>query len=191
MYARLTLNAALAGASALLLGCGDPNPPTHPSAGTSDISGPNANASLPVRRVTMMDACDPATFNAAIGPGTCVRRGGVTFARFIEQLTRHQKAGSWVNAPPRMAAREGQTLLAINRGGEAHTFTPVQAYGGGIVPILNQLSGNPVPAPECLTLAPGDFVPPGHTDEAELGPAATQRFMCCLHPWMRTTVQVH
>jgi hypothetical protein len=63
----------------------------------------------------------------------------------------------------------GQTLLAANRGGEVHTFTEVEKFGGGIVPDLNALSGNPTPAPECLTLAPDDFVPPGgtYTDEID------------------------
>jgi hypothetical protein len=183
---------ALAGVSAALLGCSDPSRPAAPSAETSDLSGLQASASLPVRRVTMMDACDPATFNAVIGPGTCVQRqGGVTFANFIDQLAKHQKVGSWHNAPPNLTAREGQTLLAINHGGEVHTFTRVAAYGGGLIPILNQLSGNPTVAPECTGLGPGDFVPPGGTDEAVVGAASVQRFMCCLHPWMRTTVRSH
>lgn len=171
--------------SVLLIGCGDPVRPTD--SGVSDVSGVSPNATL--RRVTMMDACDPTTFNAALGPGTCVgRNGGVTFQNFIAQLTRNQKAGSWHNAPPLMTAREGQTLLAINHGGEAHTFTPVAAYGGGFVPVLNQLSGNPTPAPECLSVPP-DLVPPGGTDRAVLGDARVQRFQCCIHPWMRTTVR--
>ena len=34
-------------------------------------------------------------------------------------------------------------------------------FGGGFIPDLNVLAGVPVPAPECLTLTGGDFVPPG------------------------------
>jgi hypothetical protein len=185
------LPAALAGISVALIGCGDPNRPTEPAKGTSDISGAMADASLPVRRISMMDACDPTTFNAAIGPGTCVRQGGVTFAKFIAQLTRNQKAGAWHNAPPNTTARPGQTLLAINRGGEVHTFTRVEAFGGGIVPLLNALSGNPVVAPECLALEGDDFVAPGGTYEEEVQQAGTQRFECCIHPWMRTVVHAH
>jgi hypothetical protein len=178
----------LAGVSVALLGCGDPGRPAEPS----EVSVDFVQGSLPVRRITMMDACDPATFNAAIGPGTCINRnGGVTFGNFIAQLTKHQKVGSWHNSPPNTTAREGQTLLAVNRGGEVHTLTRVAAYGGGIIPILNQLSGTPTPAPECLGLSGGDFVPPGGTDEAVVGPASTQQFQCCLHPWMRTTVHTH
>jgi hypothetical protein len=138
----------------------------------------------------MMDACDPTTFNAAIEPGTCVgRQGGVKFDQFIAELTRSQKAGAWIFAPPNTTAWEGQTLVATNHGGEVHTFTRVQEFGGGIVPLLNQLSGNPVVAPECNQLEGGDFVPPGGTYEEEVGSEDTQLFECCIHPWMRTVVR--
>jgi len=40
-----------------------------------------------------------------------------------------------------------QMLLAVNRGGEVHTFTHVAAFGGGIVLPLNELSHNPTVAP--------------------------------------------
>lgn len=177
-----------------LVACGDGSRSTGPLAPTlSDVfaSATHAHASASDRLVTMMDACDPATFNAVIGPGTCVNRnGGITFSGFIAQLTRTQKAGSWMFAPPQTTAAAGVTLIAVNRGGEAHTFTRVAAFGGGIVPILNQLSGNPVPAPECLALGPADFVPPGGTFTAQVSAAGTHLFECCLHPWMRTTVHV-
>jgi hypothetical protein len=79
----------------------------------------------------------------------------------------------------------GQTLLAVNQGGEVHTFTEVENFGGGIVLALNALSGNPVPAPECLNLVAGDFVAPGasYTDEVE--EPGTEHYQCCIHPWMR------
>jgi plastocyanin len=179
----------------LLVGCGDSGRRTTPLAESPALSGYLGNATQPhasasVRLVSMMDACDPATFDARLGPGTCIeRQGGVAFSQFIAELTRTQKAGAWQFAPLETVAGAGQTLLAVNRGGEAHTFTRVAEFGGGIVPSLNTLSGNPVPAPECDP-ASVDFVPPGGTYEAVLGGAGTQRFQCCLHPWMRTTVRV-
>jgi plastocyanin len=136
----------------------------------------------------MMDACDPASFNAVLGPGTCVRQGGVTFQNFLRLLGEHQSIGAWHNAPGSMNVRVGQTLLAVNQGGEVHTFTEVEEFGGGIVPDLNALSGNPVPAPECLALAGPDFVPPGGTRTHEVEEPGTARYECCIHPWMRTTV---
>ncbi len=56
-------------------------------------------------------------------------------------------------------------------GGELHTFTKVATFGGGFIPPLNQLSGNPVPAPECLQPenATNIFVEAGTTDA---GPTA-------------------
>src|SRR5262245_31542512 len=40
------------------------------------------------QRVNMQDACDAATFNAAIGDGTCNRQGGMKFEQFIAMLTK-------------------------------------------------------------------------------------------------------
>jgi hypothetical protein len=109
----------------------------------------------------MQDACDSKTFNAAVGAGTCARPNGITFEHFLKLLSKHQEVGPWHFAPSQVNARVGQTLLAVNHGGEVHTFTEVEAFGGGIVPVLNELSGNPVPAPECLALSPDAFVVPG------------------------------
>jgi hypothetical protein len=50
-------------------------------------------------------------------------------------------------------------LVAVNKGGETHTFTRVAEYGGGIVPFLNDLAQTPIVAPECS--AETTFVPPG------------------------------
>jgi len=142
--------------------------------------------------VNLMDACDPATFNENVEPGTCVdRHGGMKFDQFIAELTLTQKAGAWHFAPPNTTAREGQTLLATNNGGEIHTFTRVNQFGGGVVPDLNQLSGNLQVAPECTRLEDDDFVPPGGTYEEKVGSEGTQLFECCIHPWMRTVVHTH
>ena len=142
------------------------------------------------RLVKMMDACDPTSFNAAIGAGTCVRNGGVTFAKFLQLLGKHQKVGAWHFAPSVLNVRVGQELLAVNRGGEEHTFTEVEEFGGGIVPELNQLSGQTTVAPECEELDADDFVPPGGTFADEVEHTGTERYQCCIHPWMRLTVQV-
>jgi plastocyanin len=140
------------------------------------------------RLVQMMDACDPESFNAAVGPGTCIRRGGLSFAKFLTLLGKHQKVGAWHFAPPTLNARVGQELVAVNQGGEVHTFTEVEEFGGGIIPDLNTLSGNPVPAPECLALDPDDFVPPGGTYTDDVEEEGAERYQCCIHPWMRTIV---
>ena len=178
---------------------GSSRTPLSPSAVAPGSSTPHAGAAataaLPDRIVSMMDACDPDTFNApppaGVGPGTCVRSGGVQFANFLELLGKHGSIGSWHFAPADTSAKVGQVFVAMNRGGEVHTFTEVEAFGGGIVPPLNALSHNPVVAPECASLDPDDFVAPGGTYREEpLEGAGTARFQCCIHPWMRLEVKV-
>ena len=140
--------------------------------------------------VTMFDACDPETFNAAIGDGTCIRSGGVRFDKFLEQLGLHHSIGGWHFAPPSVSMRVGQTLVAQNRGGETHTFTEVEEFGGGIVPLLNQLTGLTTVAPECQRLAGGDFIPPGGSSSEKEEEAGVEKYQCCIHPWMRAEVRI-
>jgi plastocyanin len=158
--------------------------------GMSLIGGSVGSQSPSERLVSVQDACDPTTFNAVVGPGTCVRPGGVQFDPFIAELERKGEAGAWHFAPPTTTAPLGQTLVAINRGGEVHTFTHVEAFGGGIVPLLNDLAHVPTPAPECLHLEDDDFVALGTTYEEDIEDAGVQRFQCCIHPWMRLEVRV-
>jgi plastocyanin len=138
--------------------------------------------------VNLMDACDPDTFNATIGPGTCLRSGGMTFEQFIAQLTRSGSVGAWRFAPPAANVRVGQIFLATNRGGEVHTFTEVDNFGGGIVPFLNQLAHTATEAPECATLEADDFVAPGTTYHETVDRTGTLKYQCCIHPWMRMEV---
>ncbi len=88
-------------------------------------------------------------------------------------------------SPGTLSASVGQTLLAVNQGGEVHTFTEVEDFGGDVVLALNVLSGNPVPAPECGTLAPSDFIAPGASRAVEVEQPGTEHYQCCIHPWMR------
>ena len=164
-------------ASAATAGCGEND--TIVDAG----SGPNM--------VLIRDECDPATFNAALGPGACMRQGNMTFDRFMNELTTTQRVSAWQFVPPLFTMRVGQSITVQNQGGEVHTFTRVSQFGGGVVPQLNTASGNRVPAAECVTLpstaeiASGGVaaVPPDST-------VGTAYYQCCIHPWMRTTVRV-
>ena len=137
------------------------------------------------RSLSLLDACDPATFGA--NGVDCSRNGGVTFDRFLAEVQQHGSAGAWHITPGVVNAPVGTELDVMNRGGETHTFTEVKHYGGGFIDFLNQLSGNPIPAPECLALEPDDFVAPGtvYHDEVDDG---TTLYQCCIHPWMRTVV---
>lgn len=140
--------------------------------------------------VNMHDACDSDTFNAALGDGTCVRTGGMKFNQFIDVLTKLGFVGAWHFAPKQANVHVGQEFVATNSGGEVHTFTEVAQFGGGIVPLLNQLSHTPNVAPECAALEQDDFVPPGATYHENIDKAGAHKYQCCIHPWMRLEAQV-
>ena len=144
-----------------------------------------------VRTVDMRDRCDPESFNDAFGPGTCVfDHRGVSVGTFLSVLERAQTMGAWHFAPGNVRLREGQAFQARNSGGELHTFTEVDEFGGGFIPELNELTGNLEPAPECLDVPSLEFIAPGDTTEPEIEPRGTHLYMCCIHPWMRATVTV-
>jgi hypothetical protein len=143
------------------------------------------------RNVQILDACDPKTFNAAIGPGTCVRNGGgVKFEHFIDQLLSKGEAPAWRFSPGQMKLAADGTVTARNRGGEFHTFTEVSEFGGGCVPEINELLGLE-PVAECaiddIFLTTG--VPPGASITTGSLDEGTHRFMCLIHPWQRTTAE--
>lgn len=153
--------------------------------------------------IKIRDDCQPATFNLqppdGAGPGTCKDSfpGNTSFPKLIEQLTKHQDAPLWRFTPQNREVEAGTQLSLDNYGGETHTFTRVQAFGGGFVLPLNALSGTPIPAPECLaTSVAGTFIAAGAEDQP--GPVLqngdrgkTVKFQCCIHPWMRSEIMVH
>jgi len=200
MLRTLPVVAALAVAFALAAACG--TSPAAPSANAAAAASTTVSApgmtppavmtshGRPNITVSLMDACDSTTFNAAVGPGTCSRNGGVSFSEFVAQLTAHGSIGAWHFAPGVANANVGDTFLATNRGGETHTFTEVADFGGGIVDFLNQLAGTPNVAPECAALENDDFVAPGGTYTESIDHSGTVKFQCCIHPWMRLEAKV-
>jgi plastocyanin len=144
------------------------------------------------RSVQILDACDPATFNAALGEGACVRKGGgVKFEKLVDQLITKGEAPAWRFSPGQLKLDAGGTITARNRGGEFHTFSEVAAFGGGCIPEINELLGLE-PVPEC---AIGDIfvttgVPPGASLTTDALAAGEHRFMCLIHPWQRTTARL-
>jgi hypothetical protein len=163
--------------------------------------------------IGMRDACDPGTFSSPIkagGPGTCKpgAHGTTKFKFFIAELQTDRIAGAWRFNPQLNASAgtfqlvtvnltSGQTTALQNTGGETHTFTRVAHFGGGFIPPLNQLSGNPTPAPECLQPENSSniFVEAGTTETGPTAgsdqlPTGTTNWECCIHPWMRMTIHV-
>jgi len=184
--------------------CGNnPSQPVGPSAPTNAGSAVVGNQAQPgaaaaqaassgasQHQVTLSDACDPETFNAALGDGTCTRSGGVQFPKFLEELGRHGSVGAWHFAPSNVTMQVGQLLVAVNHGGETHTFTEVEEFGGGIVPQLNELMGLTEVAPECGQLKGGDFLAPGASSREREEDEGVEKYQCCIHPWMRAEVRV-
>jgi plastocyanin len=153
--------------------------------------GVNGAAAAGTQRVEMRDDCDPKTFNQAIGPGACVGNGDTTFNDFIARLTKDHTVGAWRNNPDKVGVPRGTSLSVHNEGGETHSFTCVTRFGGGVVDLLNQLSGNTTPAVPCDPNQDPRFVPAGGTVEVPLSSTpGTYQFQCLIHPWMRTVVTV-
>lgn len=142
-------------------------------------------------QLSMRDNCDPATFNAALGAGTCTGAGTMTLAQFNSELNSTHSVAAWNFDPATLTVRVGQRIAAKNNGGETHTFTEVETFGGGIVPALNTASGNTTVAPECQSLPAGAMIAAGATflnEEEEV--AGSEKYQCCIHPWMRANVTV-
>jgi hypothetical protein len=196
MSIRLQPLFVLAGVALVFIGCENRTQPVGPStveharstSATAVVQPATPGGSQHV--VTMFDACDPETFNAEIGPGTCIRAGGVRFDKFIEQLSKHHSIGAWHFAPPNVSMRVGQFLVAKNLGGEVHTFTEVEEFGGGIVPFLNETIGLTTVAPECTQLGPDAFIAPGAFSSEKEEEAGVEKYQCCIHPWMRAEVRI-
>jgi hypothetical protein len=180
----------------MLVGCSDRPSPTEVARAAVPPAVLASRGSAHGGAIVAHDSCDPATFNEELGPGTCVKPGRTTVAEFIAELTASQIVRSWRFNPLTATAREGVDMLAINVGGEEHTFTPVREFGGGFIPFLNQLSGTPVPAPECLNVPALDFVGAGEksiipaADLAAVASGGIARVECCIHPWMRAEVRL-
>jgi hypothetical protein len=183
-----------------LAACGDQRAPTEAprAASPAALASREDHGPEHTGAIVAHDSCEPDSFNQALqDPEACVKHGRTTFTAFIAELQASGVARDWRFTPEQLTARLGVDLLGNNVGGEAHTFTPVRAFGGGIVGVLNQLSGNTVVAPECRSLEGDDFVPSGgkYLIESEeladvVDGSGIARVQCCIHPWMRTEVRM-
>ena len=197
---RFIITVLSAPAAFLLAACGDQAAPTEsahvntPSTALRDALDPGH-----VGGIVAHDACDPATFNGAFGPGICVKEGRTTIDAFVAQVSETHAAKGWDFTSASATAQIGVDIQGNNVGGETHTFTVVRQFGdGSIFGPLNQVLGDPVVANECTQLEADDFVPSGgkYAIEAEkiasvVDADGIARIQCCIHPWMRTEVHVH
>jgi len=152
-------------------------------------------------KVTLVDNCDPATFNFFVGPGTCAttpHRHDTPFPEFIGLLFSPLAVNvighpAWQFSPGYISVRAGQTVRVTNAGGEGHTFTEVTDFGGGFVPPLNGVggpTGTVVLTEAAACKASPGIVAPGNTVQIKGLSPGQHKFQCCIHPWMRAVVDV-
>ena len=151
-----------------------------------------------VAQIVALDECDPATFNAnpLIGPGFCknVTLGAfTTLTELLDKAAHGTPDPGWDFEPDVLHIKKGTTLVVVDQGGEPHTFTEVEKFGGGFLPVLN--APGEVTVPECAggfknvavaktrILQGSQLLVPGLSKGEHL-------FECCIHPWMRVKVEV-
>ena len=103
--------------------------------------------------ITMMDNCsdaDPGDEQfggcpeGAPFPGFKSYSGDVSVAEFFALLISPLAPGdvighpSWRNEPSYISVRAGRSIRVSNRGGRAHTFTKVNDFGGGFIPLAER-----------------------------------------------------
>jgi hypothetical protein len=162
---------------------------TANAGGGGGNSGPGGGAEV----IEAEDDCEPTSFNAAIGAGTCVTDGDTTFDDFIAQLIADGEVDDWEFHSDDTHIDQGERLEVVGAGGEFHTFTRVDRFAGGCVREINDLLGLEDLDPAfCLQALQDTGVPSGVTvtvdsDDLERG---VNMFQCLIHPWMQATVEV-
>jgi len=146
-------------------------------------------------QVVALDECDPTTFNAAIGPDFC-KNVALGAATTFDELFALAKAGTpdpgWDFEPDVLHIKKGTPVVVVDQGGEPHTFTEVKEFGGGFIGDLNH--GEPT-VPECaggfknIDVAKTRILQGSQLQVTGLS-KGEHRFECCIHPWMRMTVEV-
>ena len=155
-------------------------------------------------QIVALDECDPATFNRPPDPDP--KKGGVgadfcknvalgaqtDFATLFDEAAKGHPDPNWDFEPDDVTVRKGTRIIVTNQGGEPHTFTEVKKFGGGFIAPLN--GGEPA-APECaagfkdLAVARTRILQGSQLHISNL-PFGQHNFQCCIHPWMRVTVDV-
>ena len=159
-------------------------------------------------QIVALDECDPTTFNAdskadpktnpnpGLGPDFC---RNITIGAFttLGDLFKQAKEGTpdpgWDFEPDTLKIKKGTPIVVVDQGGEPHTFTEVKHFGGGFIPDLNSGAAT---VPECnggfknvavarTRILQGSQLLVGDLSKGE------HYFQCCIHPWMRVTVDVN
>jgi len=158
---------------------------------------PRAMAQPPDAQIIALDECDPATFNdpAAGGPDFCKNialGASTTFPNLFAEAAANTPDANWAFSPTQVTIKKGGTISVVDQGGEPHTFTEVKQFGGGFLPPLN---GGQAAAPECAAgfgsvAVAKTRILQGSTINVIGLAKGKHLFQCCIHPWMRTEVDV-
>src|SRR6516165_2300624 len=95
---------------------------THVLAQGTAVRGTNDAPST--AQVVALDECDPATFNAALGPDFCknVALGAfTTLSQLFEEAASGHPDPNWDFEPDTLRIKEGTTVRVVDQGGEPHT----------------------------------------------------------------------
>ncbi|MDP9465030.1 MAG: hypothetical protein M3P52_10425 [Actinomycetota bacterium] len=101
----------------------------------------------------------------------------------------------WENKPDELELDSGDSIKAVVRGGELHTFSEVPEFGkaGCFEPINLALELTDPPSPEqCADFFANTRVEADGASTlivSNLAPG-THKFICVIHPWMKTLVTV-
>jgi plastocyanin len=144
------------------------------------------------RLVKLQDDCEPVSFAAAGVP--CVGDGRTTIQALIFTAQTVGAVDRWQFSRPEFNIDAGGTITAVNAGGEGHTFTRVDAFGDGCLPVLNPggLPGKPA-VDDCATFNPATdprVLAPGQAMTVTVAGPGPVLFQCLIHPWMRAVVDV-
>jgi plastocyanin len=156
---------------------------------------PPQEREAPVAQLVALDECDPNTFNAALGPDFCKNISLGAFTTLTDLFAK-AAAGTpdpnWDYEPDTLTIKQGTTVSVVNQGGEPHTFTEVDHFGGGFIPGLN---GGQDTVQECqggfsnVAVARTRLLQGSNVKVANLS-KGEHYFQCCIHPWMRVKVVV-
>jgi plastocyanin len=158
----------------------------------------NDDKSGRIAPIVALDECDPSSFNAVLGPDFCknVSIGILGYTTTFQDLFAKAAAGTpdpgWDFEPDTLKVKEGTTLVVTDQGGEPHTFTEVKKFGGGFIDGLN--AGEQT-VPECsggfsnVAVAKTRIIQGSQMEVTNLS-KGEHHFECCIHPWMRMTVEV-
>ena len=153
--------------------------------------------SAPVAQIVALDECDPATFNdpAAAGSEFChnVTLGAfTTFADLFAKAAAGTPDPNWDFEPDQSTVKQGTTVIVSDEGGEPHTFTEVNRFGGGFISGLNHGEAT---VPERsggfgnVAVARTRILQGSQLNVAGLS-EGKHLFQCCIRPWMRMEVNV-